>query len=75
MFDMYTAKDLSRIFQTLFPSIVIEKWLPGGHKLQGGKRESGSIRIMSTEKKWYIFSYGSENNWMVQCCGYGPIKE
>lgn len=72
---MYTAKELVRIFSEKFPNIVIEKWLPGGRKIQGNKREPGAIRIVATNGKRYMFTYRSENDWTFSSYGYGPIKE
>lgn len=69
------AKELVTKFTSYFPNLVVEKWLPGGHKLPGNKREPNTVRIMTTDKKWYMFTYRSENDWMLQSFGYRFIKE
>ena len=71
---MPSSKDLVHIFNSYFPNLVIEKWFPGGQKLEDGKRDKNAVRLMATNKLWYIFTYTSEKNWSVSCCGYGPIR-
>lgn len=70
---MPSSKDLVHILQSYFPTLVIEKWLPGGLKLSNGKRDGNSIRVMTTKRFWYIFTYTSEKDWTLSCHGYGPI--
>lgn len=65
-----TAKEIVQKFTEHFPKIVIQKWLPGGRKLPGGKREPNTIRIMATDGKWYMFKYRSENDWTFSSFGY-----
>lgn len=69
------AKELVKIFTTYFPSLVVEKWLPGGRRISGNKREPNTVRIMTTDKKWYMFTYRSENDWTLQNYGHRLIRE
>lgn len=65
-----TAKELMTIFQSLFPSIVVEKWFPGGFKQRGGKRDPQAIRITSVDHIGYLFTYHKKNDWTLRCYGY-----
>lgn len=65
-----TAKELMTIFQSLFPSIVAEKWYPGGFKQRGGKRDPQAIRITSVDHINYLFTYHKKNDWSLRCYGY-----
>lgn len=69
-----TAKELMTIFQSLFPSIVVEKWFPGGFKQRGGKRDPQAIRIYTTNHETYLFTYHTRADWTLRRC-YIPAQD
>lgn len=59
------SKDLAKLFQALFPRLVVEKWGP----VKGSRIPT--IRVTTTEKQCYIFEYLDSSSWRVTRCRPG----
>lgn len=67
---MPNSKELVNIFRSYFPNLVIEKWYPGGY----GKKDTHSIRVMTTKREAYMFTFNSKTDWTLRRCLH-PTKD
>jgi len=60
-----TSRQLVDLFQELFPRLVIEKWLP--------VKESSvpTIKVVTTEKQYYLFKCLDATAWSLTRCRLG----